>query len=99
LKSIILYCRSRRIYLQATISSRRISYVRKSKTIRRKAQRIYITPPKQFMQFLNDDQTMRENKYEFIRREDFVFIKNKLKQQELQLVFGYFQLCEYFEKN
>jgi hypothetical protein len=70
---------------------------RKSKTIRRKAQGIYTTPPKQFKQFLNDDRTMREDKYEFIRRGDFVFIKNKSTQYELQLVFDYNELCSYFK--
>ena len=71
----------------------------KSKTLHRKAQGIYTTPPKQFMQFLNEDRTMREDKYEFICRKDFLFIKNKSTQQELQLVFGYYELCEHFEKN
>ena len=56
---------------------------RKSKTIRRKAQGIYTTPPKQFTQFLNEDRSMREDKYEFIRRGDFIFIKNRSSQQEL----------------
>ena len=70
---------------------------RKSKTIRRKAQGIYTTPPKQFKQFLNDDRTMREDKYEFIRRGDFLFIKNRSTQHELQLVFDYNELCSYFE--
>jgi hypothetical protein len=70
---------------------------RKSKTLRRKAQGIYTTPPKQLKQFLNEDRTMREDKYEFIRRGDFIFIKNKSTQYELQLVFDYNELCEYFE--
>ena len=72
---------------------------RKSKTLCRKAQGIYTTLPKQFMQFLNEDQTMREDKYEFICRGDFVFIKNRFTEHELQLVFCYYELCEYFEKN
>ena len=50
------------------------------------------------MHFLNEDQTMREEKYEFIRRGDFVFIKNRFSEHELQLVFDYKKLCEYFER-
>ena len=49
------------------------------------------------MQFLNKERTMREDKYEFMRRGDFVFIKNRFTEHELQLVFDYNELCEYFE--